>query len=199
MSDVAGRIQSTIALRRKTTRRPAKSLSDFPPKPISRTGLPKDKVVWALTAQLPVFDSSAPPNPTTAAIERAFATIVAERIHAGVLSYSDRLSLLKAAHRLHIERFRANLIIALVQRATGTATPEPKPASRLRSLFTYSVIALLIEARRSRLCGGLSKPDTPHHRCTLRVYTHHSIINNGIAPHATTHHHSSNRDFPPPK
>jgi hypothetical protein len=56
-----------------------------------------------------------PTDPTTDAIERAFAGHVAERINGRILRYSQRLDFLKSAERLRINRFRANLIIAMVQ------------------------------------------------------------------------------------
>lgn len=53
----------------------------------------------------------------TDAVERAFADHVASRLLGQVLRYSDRVTMLKAADRLRIGRFRANLIIAMVQHA----------------------------------------------------------------------------------
>ncbi len=88
-------------------------------------------------------------DPVAGVTERVFAEQVAKRVHGPVLRYSDRLFLLRAAHRLHIERFRANLIIALVQREA-----QPKAAvsevvipmaKRSGVLWTVGVV-LLIEA-----------------------------------------------------
>jgi hypothetical protein len=79
-------------------------------------------VMMSAVASIPRFDRAVRPLPTTdetmAVVERVFAEQVAKRLHGAILRYSDRLFLLRAAHRLHIERFRANLIIALVQRET---------------------------------------------------------------------------------
>jgi len=61
---------------------------------------------------------------TMAVIERVFAETVEGHVHEGILCYSDRLKLLRTAQRLHIERFRANLIIALVQRQSQTTRPK---------------------------------------------------------------------------
>jgi hypothetical protein len=67
-----------------------------------------------------------PANPVTASVERAFSHHVAERLSGRLLRYSQRLEFLKAADRLRINRFRANLIIAMVQHQTaGIAEPEP--------------------------------------------------------------------------
>lgn len=91
-------------------------------------------MVWALTAHLPVFERRSGPQlqaSTTAAVERGFAATIAERVQGGVLPQSDRQALLRAADRLHIERFRANLLIALIQREVSFATTGqrlPPPA-----------------------------------------------------------------------
>jgi hypothetical protein len=55
-----------------------------------------------------------------------FAAQIVRKIHAGVLSYSDRLDLLKLAESMPIGRFEANLIIAAVQHRVGSQTlPQP--------------------------------------------------------------------------
>ncbi|HEY8751463.1 MAG TPA: hypothetical protein VIM11_26015 [Tepidisphaeraceae bacterium] len=55
-----------------------------------------------------------------------FAAQIIRKIHAGVLSYSDRLHLLTVAETMSIGRFEANLIIAAVQHRIGVKTlPEP--------------------------------------------------------------------------
>jgi len=64
-----------------------------------------------------------------AVIERVFAETVEGHVHEGILCYSDRLKLLRTAQRLHIERFRANLIIALVQRQSRTIRPKMRMAA----------------------------------------------------------------------
>src|ERR1700722_18497824 len=91
-------------------------------------------------AQIPIFRQRAkrPPAtsqlllPTTdatmAVVERVFAETVEGNVHEGILCYSDRLKLLRTAQRLHIERFRANLIIALVQRQSQTTRPRMRLA-----------------------------------------------------------------------
>jgi hypothetical protein len=89
---------------------------------------------------------------TSAVIERVFAETVEGHVHEGILCYSDRLKLLRTAQRLHIERFRANLIIALVQRQSRKAQPSMRlaaesPATSRRWRVTSALgIVLLIEA-----------------------------------------------------
>jgi hypothetical protein len=104
----------------------------------------------------------APPADPTGAIERGFAAAVEQRLHSGVLRCDDRAALLRAADRLRLDRFRANLIIALVQRAADTgrsavdgmaiapaaaAMPSevqlPRPIARVA---TWVLVAALIEA-----------------------------------------------------
>jgi hypothetical protein len=70
-------------------------------------------------------------DPTIAAVERAFSSHVAERYNGRILRYSQRLDLLKAAQRLRINRFRANLIIAMVQHQSTQrpSIPEPQEVS----------------------------------------------------------------------
>jgi hypothetical protein len=70
------------------------------------------------SALLPTNDA------VTAVTERVFAERVEGHVFEGILRYSDRLKLLRAAERLHIERFRANLIIALVQRQSQVGRPR---------------------------------------------------------------------------
>jgi hypothetical protein len=70
-----------------------------------------------------------------------FAAKILRKIRNGVLSYSDRLHLLKIAEELDITRFDANLIIAAVQhRAQAKASPEIR-TSRFRLPGFESVIA----------------------------------------------------------
>jgi hypothetical protein len=75
-----------------------------------------------------------PADPTAAAIERAFAGHVAERLNGRILRYSKRLDFLKSAERLRINRFRANLIIAMVQHQM----PGRRPVSKSESLSQAS-------------------------------------------------------------
>ena len=92
------------------------------------------------------------PNSVTSAIERGYAAHVATRVRGQILRYSDRLDLLRAAERLGINRFRANLIIATVQheqrgeRQTVQAKPAPvrerKPAG---SFLLPATVAVAME------------------------------------------------------
>jgi hypothetical protein len=94
-----------------------------------------------------------PTTDTVAAVaERVFVEQVGKHLHEGILRYSDRLVLLRAASRLHIERFRANLIIALVLRQSQTGRPKMRMAvdtttteRRWKFASTLGII-LLIEA-----------------------------------------------------
>jgi hypothetical protein len=86
-----------------------------------------------------------PSNPTTAAVERAFSRHVAERLNGRLLRYSQRMEFLKAAERLHINRFRANLIIAIVQHETaGIAEPEPVKTGGKFSLLGPIIAGLVL-------------------------------------------------------
>jgi len=91
-------------------------------------------------------------DPTMAVIERVFAETVEGHVHEGILCYSDRLKLLRTAQRLHIERFRANLIIALIQRQSRNTQPRMRmvaesPATPRRWSVTSALGAvLLVEA-----------------------------------------------------
>jgi hypothetical protein len=87
---------------------------------------------------------------TTAAIERGFAARVRTHLNGQILRYSDRLELLRAAERLRIERFRANLIIATVQHEMAGATAgtplETRPARsqwRVSSIIAAVVVTEL--------------------------------------------------------
>ena len=88
-----------------------------------------------------------PSNPTTAAVERAFSSHVAERLNGRLLRYSQRLEFLKSAQRLRINRFRANLIIAMVQHQNaGIADIEPfDTPSKLAHLGPIIAGVLLVE------------------------------------------------------
>jgi hypothetical protein len=88
----------------------------------------------------------APSDPTTAAVERAFSRHVAERLNGRMLRYSQRLEFLKAAQRLRINRFRANLIIAMVQHQsppTAQIKPEERTSSRLGPIIAGVLLAEL--------------------------------------------------------
>ena len=70
-----------------------------------------------------------------------FASRILQKIRNGVLSYSDRLHLLKIAQEMDISRFDANLIIAAVQhRVQAKASPKAR-ASRFHLPGIESVIA----------------------------------------------------------
>ena len=89
---------------------------------------------------------------TMAVIERVFAETVEGHVHEGILCYSDRLKLLRTAQRLHIERFRANLIIALIQRQSRKTRPRMRMATdsaatpRRWRMGSILGIVLLVEA-----------------------------------------------------
>jgi hypothetical protein len=130
---------------------------------------PVDRAVAAPPRRHPAARSSAaatpamsPTGPTHAAMERGFAAAVEQHLHGGVLRCNDRAALLRAADRMRLDRFRANLIIALVQRAAasgGSATDamalapaagpiavgHPSP-SRAAPLIGWVSLAVLIEA-----------------------------------------------------
>ena len=104
-------------------------------------------------AEIRSFRRTAAVLPTTqqtmAVVERVFAEQVAKRVHGRVLRYSDRLFLLRAAERLHIERFRANLIIALVQRETRperVGSEVLTPVGKGSGVLWRVGIVLLVEA-----------------------------------------------------
>jgi hypothetical protein len=80
---------------------------------------------------------------TTAAIERAFSQHVAESLNGPVLRYSDRLKLLEVAERLRIKRFRANLLIAMVQHETiALSVSEKSPPPPRWSVVRIVAFAL---------------------------------------------------------
>lgn len=79
----------------------------------------------------------------------AFAQLASEQLAGPVLSYSKRLGLLRAARRMGIGRFEANLIIAAIQhRTTGSSVGCHRPAARTRfgaaPLLTFLVLQSLI-------------------------------------------------------
>jgi hypothetical protein len=107
--------------------------------------------VNAPTAQLTSSD------PTTAAVERAFSSHVAERYNGRILRYSQRLDLLKAAQRLRINRFRANLIIAMVQHQSAPRPSISAPqevSTRSRSISRIGpIIAGVLLAEVATVVG----------------------------------------------
>lgn len=81
---------------------------------------------------------------------REFARLVAEKMQAGLLRYSTRLSLLKQAKKMGIQRFDANLIIAAVQSRMPKQTAEESKPRRtwVPILATFIIVqsAILIAA-----------------------------------------------------
>ena len=92
------------------------------------------------------IDPPADHLPGLSTVERAFDARVAERLAAvKVVTYSDRVALLKLGERLGVSRFRANLIVALRQHAIG-AMPSPEPASGGRPSWAWvAAVAVLVE------------------------------------------------------
>ncbi|HWB54908.1 MAG TPA: hypothetical protein VG722_11970 [Tepidisphaeraceae bacterium] len=93
------------------------------------------------------------PAPSPSQIDRPehdFASLVATRVHAGVLRYSDRLSLLAAAEKMGIGRFDANLLIALAQHRCRQriAAASPRRTERWRliaaALLTQGAILSVV-------------------------------------------------------
>jgi hypothetical protein len=72
------------------------------------------------------------------------AALAASQMQGDILSYSARLSLLKQAQRLGIERFEANLIIASAQHR---ARPVRREASQRRSfgVFGPAIAVVMVE------------------------------------------------------
>lgn len=90
-------------------------------------------------------------------IERAFVDHVAQRLHGRVLRYSDRLKLLKAAERLRIGRFRANLVIAMVQHqrveaGTSAIVATDQASARWWSIGGLAGLAALVELTMVMFC-----------------------------------------------
>jgi hypothetical protein len=107
-------------------------------------------------ALLPTADA------TMAVVERVFAETVEGHVHEGILCYSDRLKLLRTAQRLHIERFRANLIIALVQRQSQTTRPKMRMAAdsamtprRWKITSVLGIVLLVEAATAASVCWAL--------------------------------------------
>ncbi|MGA2229760.1 MAG: hypothetical protein ABSH22_02440 [Tepidisphaeraceae bacterium] len=78
------------------------------------------------------------PTPGTAA---SFAELVEGEIQGGILRYSARLSLLKQAALMKIERFEANLIIAAVE---NRFRPRVRPARAAGRPLTAGAIAVIL-------------------------------------------------------
>ncbi|HEY1687065.1 MAG TPA: hypothetical protein VGG19_20060 [Tepidisphaeraceae bacterium] len=72
--------------------------------------------------------------------ENEFADLVVRRVQAGVLRYSDRQALLNTATKMGIQRFDANLLIAMAQhRLEQKTAPQPERGDRW-SLIAAAVI-----------------------------------------------------------
>ncbi len=97
------------------------------------------------TSHLPDFDANRIQlDSTVTVVERAFAGVVRDRSRGRLLRYSERLSLLKSAERLHIGRFRANLIIALVQHeAAGQTLIDPMDGDAAGSAFLPPILRMV--------------------------------------------------------
>lgn len=99
-----------------------------------------------------------PPRDVRAA--DSFAGMVADRMTGPVLPYSGRQSLLRAATRMGIGRFEANLIIAAVQYRTcgreqareSAPTPQARPSPRALFLTAAVVQAIIVAAVRWIAC-----------------------------------------------
>ena len=79
----------------------------------------------------------------------AFAQLAADQISGQILSYSKRLGLLRAARRMGIGRFEANLIIAAVQHRTAGSSVRCQTVRRwsprrAAPLLTFVLLQSLI-------------------------------------------------------
>ena len=72
------------------------------------------------------------------------AQLVRQSLRDGVLSYTSRQDVLKAARRLGVGRFQANLIIAAVQHRYVQETPASEPQQPGRSLGLVGLVAAII-------------------------------------------------------
>ena len=77
-------------------------------------------------------------------IQRGFADGVADRLSRGPFTYTDRAALLAAGEKLGIDRFRANLIVALRQQEVGR--PTPSHLSPLPSVAAAVLVQLAVAA-----------------------------------------------------
>lgn len=68
--------------------------------------------------------------------------MVAAAMEGPVLRYSNRMSLLRAAAGMGIDRFEANLLIALVQHRTPTDAIAVEPRPRRTMLPTLLLVAI---------------------------------------------------------
>jgi hypothetical protein len=96
-----------------------------------------------------------PADPIRGAMERGFAAAVEQHMHGAVLRCSDRAALLRAADRMHLDRFRANLIIALVQRAAGRGQSS-SDAMGLASMAGTIAVPFDGENRPARMIGWVT-------------------------------------------
>ena len=129
-----------------------------------RANRPAEQPVHLHTAPLPKLRPvvervrrapAAPPLPSFGhAVVNWFADRVAATVDSRLLIFSERHALLKTAERLGIDRFHANLIVAVAQHQAegrGQAKPQATPISRKRSL---SPIVLIIAVQALIVLAG---------------------------------------------
>lgn len=90
-----------------------------------------------------------PANPsltTDSPVAWFFADRVALRLQAGLVLYSDRLALLKEAQSLGIQRFEANLIIAVTEHRHRPTPTSPRPAPVKRRWILPTALALTFQS-----------------------------------------------------
>jgi hypothetical protein len=89
-----------------------------------------------------------PDASTSQGVAERFIAEVESKLSAGLLSYSDRLALLRRARRLGLDRFNANLLIATAQHARRAPVPSPTAprVTRGRGKLLPLVAFVLLEA-----------------------------------------------------
>ena len=105
--------------------------------------------------------ADAPPSPLGTPLQAnpiavsAFTGQVARELDGRVLRYSNRLALLTAAAKLGINRFEANLIIAIVQHRRSLPPPPPPTGSHWPMIMAVAVaVQAAIVAAIWRLLGA---------------------------------------------
>jgi hypothetical protein len=87
------------------------------------------------------------PGTDTDRVEREFADAIAAKLQPFGFTFSDRLRLLNQAERLGINRFRANVMLAMHEHQAGRATaPAADSARRVPSLFAVLIAELAVVA-----------------------------------------------------
>jgi hypothetical protein len=92
------------------------------------------------------------PSSDTDRVECEFADAIAAKLQPFGFTFSDRLRLLNQAERLGINRFRANVMLAMHEHQAGRASsPAADPAPRIPSLFAvliaeFAVVAVIVWA-----------------------------------------------------